>query len=136
MKAGPGIAAALLGLAAWPTWACGDNLGASARRIENPQWLLVYRATPEPIPVGQHFVLDFELCPRGEAAPPAEVRVDARMPEHRHGMNYRPSVRSAAPGVYRAEGLMFHMPGRWELMFEWRDGQATPQRLLQSLQIG
>ena len=36
-------------------------------------------------------------------------------------MNYRPSVTPQGAGRYRAEGLMFHMPGRWELVFEWRD---------------
>jgi hypothetical protein len=33
-------------------------------------------------------------------------------------MNYVPSVRIVAEGLYRAEGLMLHMPGRWEFLFE------------------
>ena len=131
-----GWVAAAWALLSLPAWACGDSLGAEAQRIESPRWLLVYRATPAPIPVGRHFVLDFELCPRAAAGLPSEVRVDALMPEHKHGMNYRPSVSSPRAGVYRAEGLMFHMPGRWELVFELRDGQAAPQRLVQSLQVG
>ena len=39
------------------------------------------------------------------------------MPEHRHGMNYKPEVKRLAPGRWRAEGLMFHMPGKWEFVF-------------------
>ncbi len=59
-----------------------------------------------------------------------------RCRQHKHGMNYRPSVKALGQGLYRAEGLMFHMPGRWELVFELRDGQAPPLRLVQSLQVG
>jgi len=115
--------------------ACGEALGGDVRRIEQAAFVLAYKTTPTPIPVGRHFVIDFVLCPRDGAALPTEIRVDAAMPQHRHGMNYRPSVRSQGAGAYRAEGLMFHMPGRWELVFELRGGGA-PLRLTQSLQVG
>lgn len=125
-----------IGLFAGATaWACGEALGNEVRRIEQAPFVLAYQTTPPAIPVGRHFVIDFVLCPRDGAVLPAEVRVDATMPEHRHGMNYRPSVVSRGAGVYRAEGLMFHMPGRWELVFELR-GSGAPQRLTQSLQVG
>lgn len=136
MKCWRVIASAALAVAAVPAWACGDSLGPGVQRIESAQWLLVYRATPTPIPLGRHFVLDIELCPRAGAALPGELRVDAQMPDHKHGMNYKPSLSSPRPGLYRAEGLMFHMPGRWELVFELRDAKAAPQRLVQSLQVG
>jgi cytochrome c peroxidase len=57
------------------------------------------------------------------------------MPEHRHGMNYAPAVKALGPGRWRAEGLMFHMPGRWELTFEVTAGGAT-DRLVSSYQVG
>jgi len=122
-------------LASGSALACGETLGAGAQRIDSAQFQLAYKPTPTPIPVGQHFAIDFVLCPRDGAALPAEVRVDATMPEHKHGMNYRPSVVSRGAGAYRAEGLMFHMPGRWELVFELR-GSGAPLRLTQSLQVG
>ena len=115
---------------------CGETLGAGAQRIDSAQFQLAYKPTPAPIPVGKHFAIDVLLCPKGNAALPAELRVDATMPEHKHGMNYRPSVKALAPGQYRAEGLMFHMPGRWELVFELRGTGTAPLRLTQSLQIG
>ena len=40
-------------------------------------------------------------------------------------MNYKTTVTSNGAGKYRAEGLMFHMPGRWEYIFEVRAGGAT-----------
>ena len=120
--------------AANATTGCGESLGAEAQRLSDTRYQLVFKATPSPIPVGRHFRLDIALCPIAGAAAPSEVRVDAHMPEHRHGMNYRPGVRSLGAGLYRAEGLMFHMPGRWELVFDvgGPDGAA---RLAQSLLI-
>ncbi len=67
-----------------------------------------------PIAVGRHFALEVQVCPDGATL----ARVDAVMPEHRHGMNYRPSLKLLGAGRWRAEGLMFHMPGRWELRLD------------------
>jgi len=122
-------------LASGSVLACGEALGPEVRRIEQSAFVLAYRTTPAPIAVGKHFAIDFVLCPRDGGAMPAEVRVDASMPEHKHGMNYRPSVTAQGADRYRAEGLMFHMPGRWELVFELR-GSGAPLRLTQSLQVG
>jgi hypothetical protein len=62
---------------------------------------------------GRHFALDVVVCARAGAALPVALRVDADMPAHRHGMNYRPTVRALGDGRYRADGLMLHMAGRW-----------------------
>ncbi len=35
-------------------------------------------------------------------------------------MYYAPEVTPLGPGRWRAEGLMFHMPGKWEFVFEVR----------------
>lgn len=67
-----------------------------------------------PIAVGRHFAIEVQVCP----ADAVLTRVDATMPEHRHGMNYRPSVKPLGNGRWRAEGLMFHMPGVWELRLD------------------
>jgi hypothetical protein len=75
---------------------------------------------PAPIPVGTHFTLELAVC-AGAGQPSVEtVAVDAVMPEHRHGMNYRATVAPLGDGRYRAEGLLFHMPGRWRLSVELR----------------
>jgi hypothetical protein len=101
--------------------------GGPAERVESGGTTVVYRAAP--IQVGKHFALDLQVCP----APDALV-VDAWMPAHQHGMNYRPSVTALGGGRYRAEGLMFHMPGRWEFTFELRTGKET-QRLAREVRI-
>ncbi len=69
--------------------------------------------------MAKHFALEIAVCSKS-AAVPESIRVDAHMPEHRHGMNYEPEVKSLGPGRWRAEGLMLHMPGKWEFVFEIR----------------
>ncbi|MEQ8396067.1 hypothetical protein [Thalassobaculum sp.] len=67
------------------------------------------------VTVGQPFDVRLVICsPDTEAVD--RVDVDAIMPLHRHGMNYRPAVRLTAPGAYTVEGLFFHMPGTWQIV--------------------
>jgi cytochrome c peroxidase len=95
-------------------------------RLESARYALAYRL-PTPA-VGSHFAIEIGACAKA-GAPPEALTVDAHMPEHRHGMNYRPSVTRLAPGRWRAEGLMFHMPGRWELVFTL-DGERLAKELV------
>jgi hypothetical protein len=99
--------------------------GSKAQVVDAKKYALAYRTQPEKIVIGQHFVMEFALCAKEGAAAPDGVRVDAHMPEHRHGMNYKTTVTRSAAGKYRAEGLMFHMPGRWEYIFEVRAGGSN-----------
>lgn len=63
--------------------------------------------------VSRHFGLRGVLC-----GPARLLRVDADMPAHRHGMNYRPTLQWQEGGRFAAQGLMLHMPGRWRIRFE------------------
>ena len=47
-----------------------------------------------------------------------EIVLDAQMPAHGHGMNYRPTVTQLAPDRFRVTGLMLHMAGTWRLTFD------------------
>jgi len=117
-----------LAMAAGAAQAC-ELPGGPAQKIQSGRTLVLYRTHPAPLKVGQHFALEFAVCPT-----PESVRVDAGMPEHRHGMNYRPSVAATGEGRYRAEGLMLHMAGRWELVFEVRSAGKT-ERVAQSIRL-
>ncbi len=77
---------------------------------------MVFRTVPPAVAVGSHFLLEAVIC--GGSTPPLLTGVDAQMPEHRHGMNYRPTLTAKGPGHYVAEGFLFHMPGRWQLIFD------------------
>ena len=85
---------------------------------------------PQPVQVGEPFVLRVSICP----ADAQLLRVDATMPEHRHGMNYRPSIQALGPGEWRVEGLVWHMAGRWELKLDTRLADA-PHTLTQSVTL-
>lgn len=47
--------------------------------------------------------------------------VDAVMPAHQHSMNYTPTVVELGEGAFRVEGMLFHMPGVWEIQMELHD---------------
>jgi hypothetical protein len=96
---------------------------------------LMLAIVPErwPIPVGQHFSVDITLCAdRPGGAVPGLLGLDADMPLHRHGMNYRATVEPLAAGRYHVRGLMFHMPGRWRFNAEL----GAPNGLTQRLTLG
>ena len=98
---------------------CGAGLDARQRRVvSSPRHQVVFVAQPAPMAVGRHFSLDIVVCARGGASLPLALRVDADMPAHRHGMNYRPTVRALGDGRYRVDGLLLHMAGRWRLLFD------------------
>ncbi|MBE2263093.1 MAG: hypothetical protein IAE92_10155 [Burkholderiaceae bacterium] len=139
MKRRPALVLAL-GLAALtgaPALAaeCGAELKAPARQIVRSAAIeLAFAPNRWPISVGEHFELNLQLCPKGSAALPTRLLVDAHMPLHRHGMNYRATVKALGNGRFVATGLMFHMPGRWQFVFDLGEG-ATAQRLTSDLDV-
>jgi YtkA-like len=101
----------------------GDDCGA-ALKTSKP-WVaaadgarIAFVSRPETVPVGRHFDLEFVVCSAAAVRRDAAIQVDADMPAHRHGMNYHTTVSTLSPGVYRAQGLLFHMPGRWRVIFD------------------
>jgi hypothetical protein len=110
--------AAALAAAALPACAaaCEPPLrGAAVGTIAGTRYVIAWQA-PAPLPLAEFFAVDFAVCARdgGRIDTP---RVDATMPEHGHGMNYRPAVAAQGKGRFRADGLLLHMPGRWQLSF-------------------
>jgi hypothetical protein len=103
--------------------ACDAPSDFTARgRLTSGGVVVVFRTMPASIEVGRPFSVEAIIC----ATPPAQrVRVDARMPDHRHGMNYRPTTTMTGNDRYLTEGLMFHMPGRWQLSFDVEQGGRT-----------
>jgi hypothetical protein len=87
------------------------------RRIEGDDVVVLFRALPPPVEIGRPFSLEAIVCV-GSGPSPQALRIDAFMPRHRHGMNYRARVSPSADGRYLAEGLLFHMPGHWRLVFD------------------
>ncbi len=114
-----GVAMSLLGVAR--AAACEPALrGAEVQRIDGARHVIAWRR-PERVPLAEFIVIEFAACARNGGAIES-AQVDARMPEHGHGMNYRAVVAAQGKQRFRATGLLLHMPGRWELAFAVGDG--------------
>ena len=99
---------------------------------DEPGYVLAAPSVPA-IQVGRQFALLLTLCNLPDGA--AVRAVDATMPAHRHGMNYRARVRPGdAPGTWRAEGLLMHMPGEWRLTVD-AGNQGAPIRYAAGLTV-
>ena len=111
-------------LAAGEAAACDRPEGwTGGARIGGNLWKAWWRSEPASVPISDHFSVRFHLC-----GPPVDrVGVRGWMPDHRHGMNYRPAV-TLRGSSGTAEGLLFHMPGRWQLILDVR-GAAGGEKL-------
>ncbi len=117
--------------------ACGDTLPQPGRAVIAADGLqLAHAPTRWPLAPDRPFALEIALCEAATGAPAdvALLQVDADMPAHRHGLNYRVALQQVGPGRYRAEGLLLHMPGRWRLLFDLGPVQA-PRRLVRVVDV-
>jgi hypothetical protein len=121
------LAGAIIALAAVSASACELPPGV---RIESERLAVSYWTIPAKIAVGQPFALELAACPKSGTVVSERVKLDAHMPEHRHGMNYRTKVVPLGIGRFHSEGWLFHMPGRWEFVFD-----LGAERLTHSIRI-
>jgi len=106
------LPAQLLGAAV----ACSPPEGFHA--LSSPDAQIAYRWEPERLEVGRFFAVEVIVCRTAGAREPEGVTVDALMPAHGHGMNYRPTSERLGGDRFRAAGLMLHMPGRGRFTFD------------------
>lgn len=82
---------------------------------------------PSPIPDNELFELDLYIAAAAHRDKPLtdiDVRVDAQMPEHQHGMVTQPNLVRVGDH-FRVEGMQFHMSGHWELYVDISAGGET-----------
>lgn len=80
-------------------------------------------------PLNQYFSVVVTLK-SAAGAPPKEgtkLQLEAQMPEHGHGMNTKAEVVAQGDGKYMIKGLLFHMPGWWELTMEVEGPDGTKE---------
>jgi len=95
--------------------------GGAAILSNDGAWKVVYKVDDPGIRRGEPFDLDAWVFAPDDAAKPrsdVSLAVDAAMPQHGHGMNRVPKIEKLPDGGFRAEGLLFHIPGKWELYFD------------------
>ena len=108
--------------------------GQGFRRLETADAAVAYRWEPAQLKVGQFFVAEVVACRAPGAEPVGRIAIDATMPAHGHGMNYRPKAEPSGAGRYRFTGLMLHMPGTWRLTFDLFQG-ARRTRLTEDVRV-
>ncbi|MEC7947632.1 MAG: FixH family protein [Myxococcota bacterium] len=89
------------------------------RRVQTDggTWTVSYVPDPDPIPGNQEFALDITVADDAGPASGTTIVLTADMPDHGHGMNQTPAL-TGSDGAFRAEGMLFHMTGRWRLLVD------------------
>jgi len=101
--------------------------------VSNAGGYVVAYARPnrQPMPLNERFTLQVHLFDATKDAPlehpitDGKLIVDASMPEHMHGMNVRPTVTQNDDGSFTVDGMLLHMPGRWEVYFDMSRSGVT-----------
>ena len=113
-----------------------DVMAGMEKRLSADGTAVAYRTDPAKIAVGKPFAIEVVACVDGKKAnAPSRIRVDAGMPAHGHGMNYKSSEKKIGPGHSRFDGMVFHMPGAWQITFDVFEGDKR-QRLTEKVRIG
>ena len=130
------LATALLASCAVSYAACGDNLPERGRLFaESSGWQVAFVPVPGPLASGKTFSLNLVVCPTTPGTQLLRLGVDADMPAHKHGMNYRTVVKATDGSRYRADGLLFHMPGRWRFLLELEVTPGQTVRLSREIDV-
>ncbi|MGH1350561.1 MAG: hypothetical protein ACRBBN_07115 [Methyloligellaceae bacterium] len=88
------------------------------------------RIIPKTIKVGEPFSVEVIIC--GLAYDAVDrTSIDASMPAHKHGMNYRPVVKKLRNNIFRGENMLFHMPGVWRIDFAAFQNGKTSRLMLE-----
>jgi hypothetical protein len=129
MKRSAALLAAMLACSA--ALACELPPGGQEIASRDRSIALSYRPDPAGLAIDRQFSLIVHVCAK---TPVEGLTVDAQMPEHRHGMNYKPGIVPTAPAAWRAEGLLLHMPGKWEFVFGVR-AEGKTERLTHTVEV-
>ncbi|MHC5113286.1 MAG: hypothetical protein ACYTGP_02515 [Planctomycetota bacterium] len=101
-------------------------------------YYVVCRMMSDPVPLNETFDLRVTVYDAEERRTPLRnvvLLVDGRMPHHKHGMNREPTITQRADGAWAVEGMLFHMPGFWELHLDVvREGMTERAQLEVNLQ--
>lgn len=95
--------------------------GAKSVTTNGRSWRVMWKPKAAPIARGTPFAIEAWVFEAGDPSLPAnlaDLRLDAWMPEHLHGMNRVPRVSKRDDGGFTIEGVLLHMSGFWELDFD------------------
>lgn len=82
------------------------------------RYLVCWRPLTGQVPRNEDFTLEVWVLRDGAPVRDALLAVNAWMPDHGHGMLRRPTAEAQPDGSFRILGMLLHMRGHWQLMFE------------------
>ncbi len=109
---------------------CSTKEGWLAARNTDGSVLYVKPATPPQL--SKIFSAQIASCSKQTLKLQA---LDIVMPEHRHGMNYKPQFEQASASAVNANGLMLHMPGRWQWQVDASQGTEPIKRYVANFEL-
>ncbi len=116
--------------------ACGSDQTADTPSIQDAQvpvdwtwnqsntgqYWAAWKPAAGPVEMGPSFAIEIKLSTTEAGAPldlpPSQLDIQARMPEHQHGMLQSPEIIRLSPGHFRVDGMRFHMLGYWQLLLD------------------
>jgi len=108
------VARVNLGPGRAPEWSGSSFVGVTERGL----FVVEVEVVPGPVHLNEPFELSVTLKAGAEPArvlPGRTLLVEGWMPGHGHGMLRQSQVDDLGDGRYRVRGMLFHMPGEWEL---------------------
>jgi hypothetical protein len=99
----------------WPT----------TRKTQDGSFAVTVKPLAGEIVENEHFSLDVTIAGENATTKPLQVKVDADMPAHQHGMNTQPEISAKGDLRYQVDGMLFHMAGEWVITVDvTRDGKT------------
>lgn len=112
---------------------CGSESGIQLSGSKDAPWTIRIQVNPKTIPLNAPFDATVTICSQSERLPTRLV-VDATMPAHKHGMNYKVTAASVDDRTYGVNNLLFHMPGVWRLEVTAYDN-GRPHRFTHDVEL-
>lgn len=93
---------------------CDAKNGAQMTSVSKAPFSVHVLITDGDVPLNAPFDAQIQICSQSDTFP-SGIMVDATMPAHKHGMNYKANVKRINDHQYVVENLLFHMLGIWRL---------------------
>ena len=112
---------------------CGPVDGVKMAGPSDSPWVVRVNLKPKVVPLNQPFGANITICSKTNLVP-VQMTVDATMPAHKHGMNYKSKTVRVGNHRYEVDNLLFHMPGLWRLQITVYDND-TPYRFTHDVSL-
>ncbi len=113
------------------TATAGEIVSAPEPLEEEPAWRrasgtaerfdVAWRPVEGDVPRNEHFKIEVEVFKDDVRYAVTRLGVRGWMPDHAHGFVQQPLITDLGEGRFLVEGLLFHMRGFWNLIFDVRD---------------